>query len=83
MNLYWPDSSPLYHPTTLPHRQIMSTAGPWRSRRIHYGDAHMEEVCGKFMASCPDVEARPLRHRPKARQIVLRMRDPAQHAAKL
>ena len=61
----------------------MSTAGPWRSRRIHYGDAHMEEVCEKFMASCPDVEGRPLRHRPKARQIVLRMRDPAQHAAKL
>lgn len=52
--------------------QIMCTAGPWRARVIQYGEEHMEDVRQKFMAQCPEVHAKPLRHTPEARMIVLR-----------
>lgn len=44
---------------------------PSRSRLLHYGEEHMEEVRRRFMEAYPDPAA-PLRHTPAARLVCLR-----------
>lgn len=50
---------------------------PACSRRLLYGDQHMEELRRQFMQAYPDLAA-PLRHSPHGRLICLR-----RHAASL
>lgn len=51
----------------------MTRAGPWHSRRLQYGDEHMEELRAAFLQGYgPDGGRQPLQHAPEARLIVLR-----------
>lgn len=59
--------------------QAMTRDGPWHSRLLHFGEAHMDELRVRFMAGYPD-ESAPLEHSPEARLVCLR-RGPPPRAA--
>ncbi|KAK9812612.1 hypothetical protein WJX72_000552 [[Myrmecia] bisecta] len=62
-DMKWPNAETFW--------KVMTEAGPWHARMLHYGQQHMDDLKVEFLRAYPDSSA-PLEHAPRARVIIMR-----------